>query len=250
MAQFITFITEAAKKAEEAKKPHHNRSILIIQKIVDMADDGHIDVLDDRYVINVGKLIKQKNLYDFTIVIRKGKEKSIKLGQNINDDKMAIVIDTKRLPARHKIDTFLSNVEIYDELVEKLEKYLSDHHLGSDLDAEASTSYEKSRNLNQRSVFENKYKEMRQAIETHLADYKSSKKEIERELETTGSPVRKESLKLALNHLKREEIGNTSKEFVSKMLKLADPEFLEHLQKEWKNKLISRLKDYYDHLDV
>lgn len=220
-----------------------NSAQLILQRIIDMADDGHLEYSDERITINIGRLIKNKQLNNLSLIIRKNSTPNIRMGID-NDENNVIVIDTKTLPKREKIDSFLAHARYFDRIVEKINEYLTKYHKENDSDEESS--YEKRQNNNSRESFENNFAELKSKINDSVQEYKKSKKSLEREMNSTGAPSRKEMLTLAIKKLKDDILGATSKEFISKTLK--DVDFVNHLDKEWKNKLISRLEDYYEHL--
>lgn len=220
-----------------------NSAQLVLQKIIDMVDDGHVDYSDDKININVGRLIKNKNFYNFLLIIRKSNTANIRLGTD-NSDNYVIVIDTKTLPKREKIDSFLSHARYFDKIVNGIKAYLSNHYAESDADEE--TSYEKRKSSNSRESFEENYSKIKDNINGLIEEYKKSKQSLERELEETGSPSKKEMINQAIKKLRDDILGSNAKEFINKMIK--DNEFINHLDKEWKNKLTSRLEDYYEHL--
>lgn len=236
--KFSEFLIEDHKKK--------NNALIVLQKIIDMVDDGHVDYDSKKITINVGKLIKDKRFYDLSIILRKGEGHSVRLAQDTTDEKYVIVIDTTRLPAREKIDSFLSKRSTVDKFIPEFQKYLDTYHK-DDEDAEAVTSYERGKEANSRSTFEKKYKELNKVIKDKLEEYNSAKTEIERDIDETGTPGRKEILKISLDGLKNEYLGKNAKEFVSKMMKLADDKFVEVLDKELKDKLVKRLTDFYEH---
>lgn len=236
--KFLDYLIEGAEKK--------NKALIVLQKIIDMVDDGHVDYSEDEISINIGKLIKDKNYYDLKIIIQKGNSHNVRLAQTTDDQKYVIVIDATRLPAREKIDTFLSKTATVNKFIPEFQKYLDKYHKQDD-SVEAATSYEKSKTVNTRSTFESKYKELNDIIQNKLEEYNAAKDELEQEIEDTGVPGRKEVLRLSLDTLKKEYLGSSAKEFVSKMLKLADADFVDHLEKDMKNKLTKRLADYYEH---
>lgn len=224
---------------------HKNHALLILQKIIDMVDDGYVDYDADKIVINIGKLIKNKEYYDLDIIIRRGTIHSVRLAKSETSNNYAIIIETTRLPTRSKIDSFLSKKGTVDKFTKEFQKYISKYHKTNERDA--ITSYEKGKEINSRSNFEKQFKELSQTIKDKLVEYKSAKENIEREIKNSGTPGRSEVLKLSLENLKNEYLGSNAKEFVSKMLKLTDKNFVDLLEKSLKTKLINRLTSYYEH---
>lgn len=229
----------------------NNGALIVLQKIIDMVDDGHVeyDAENKRININVGKLIKDNEFYDITIVIREQAPHNIRLAKDGND-KFVLVIDTSKLPAREKIDTFLSKKENVEKFNKEFSKYLESHHTSADeRGVEASTAYEKSKKYSNREDFEEQYNELMTSIRTQIEEYKKAKTELESEKSETGSPGRISTIDASIKHLKNDYFGNSSSEFVSKMLKNAG-EFKNHLTPELKKKLQKRLEDFYEHLDA
>lgn len=231
----------------ENHKSHRSENIakLVLQKVIDMVDDGHVDYSNEKVCINVGRLIKDKSLADLRIVIRLGEPLRVRFGEHKQSGDFAVVIDVSKIPSRDEIDDLLSHANYFDEIVRNISLYLS-NHFSTDKDFE-DTSYEKSSKNNSREAFEENFLKLKDEINSKIEQYKESKESLEKELGVTGSPARKESIQLALQHLRNDLIGKTSKDFVSKVLK--GNEFSQTLNKEWKRKLISRLEDYFDHLN-
>lgn len=235
---FSEFLIEAQKT--------QNDSLIVLQKIIDMVDDGYVDYSETSITINVGKLIKDKRFYNLNLIIRKGTSHNVRLAQTNSDGKYVIVVDATRLPAREKIDTFLSKKASVSKFIPEFQKYLEKYHNSDDV-GDPDTAYEKGKQVNDRKTFEEKSTELNGLINDKLKEYKKAKAQLEAEIHTTGMPGRKEVLKMSLETLKNEYLGKNSKEFASKMLKLADEDFTAHLDKELKDKLLKRLTDFYEH---
>lgn len=239
-ASFSQFLLE--------KHQQNNAALIILQKIIDMVDDGHVDYSSDNIKINIGKLIKDSNLYDLTMIIRGGRPHNIRLAKDA-DDKFAIVVDTSKLPSRENIDKFLSRKENTEKFNREFSKYLKNHHVAADeRGVEKATAYEKTKQYSNRNDFEKNYNEIISSVKTKIEEYKKAKADIEKQLEQTGSPAQAASLKMAIDHLKNDYFGNSSSEFASKALKDAG-EFKDHLTPELKKKMMTRLQDFYEHLD-
>lgn len=241
---FIEFLIETAKQATVPKQS--NSAMLIMQKIIDMVDHGHVDYTKTKIFLNVGKLIKDSNLYKLDIVIRQGEDHVIRLAKSTTSDNMVIVIDVARLPARHKLESFFEKNNVVEKFIPVLQKYLKDHHIPVS-DVVPVTSYEKGKLVNDKKTFESKYTELAVKIKEQIADYQQSKNDIDRQIEVSSTPAKREVLKLSLEHNKKEFLGSNVKEFISKMLKLADADFIAHLDATSKAKLISRLSNFYEH---
>lgn len=234
---------------EEYKK--NNAALLVLQKVIDMADDGHVDYdeTNEKISINVGKLIKNNEFYDLNILIRKRAPHNIRLAKDA-DDKFVIVIDTSKLPQRADIDKFLGRKENVEKFNREFSKYLQKHHVSAaDRGVDTQTAYEKSKKYSDRDGFEGEYNQLLNTIKEKVEEYKKAKSELERQKEETGLPGRISTLDAAIAHLKKEYFGSSATEFTSKMLKIAG-EFKDHLDPELKKKLQKRLQDFYEHLDA
>lgn len=222
-----------------------NTAHIVLQKIVDMIDNGHIEYSSKKIDINLGKLIKDSTYYDFHIIIRKSKTTDVKLGKNKLGDDLCIVIDTDYLPQRQNIDKLFSKHEVVTGFEREFSKYLKNYHVKSE--HENKTQHETSKEVNTNKSFENNFKDLKNKINEKLKEYKSAKKELESKQAKSALHSHKATFDAALAHLKKDMIGTTVKEFTSKMLKLADSKFLEHIDNDSKKKLLNRLKGYYEH---
>jgi hypothetical protein len=236
--KFLSFLKESHNK-------HKNTSHIILQKIIDMIDNGHVDYTKQKISVNIGKLIKDSSFYDLYIVVRKADDMSVKLGKNSLDDKLYIVIDTNYFPERQNLAKLFSRAEVVSGFEKQFSKYLSKYH--EDNGAESKTGHEIGKEVNTNRSFEKNFKQLEQVVNDTVKEYNAAKAHIEKELSTTNLPSRKASLQAGLEHLKSESLGKNAKEFVSKMMKLADPKFVEHIDADNKKKVIARLTSYYEH---
>jgi len=230
------------------KKPVDNEAMLVLQKIIDMADDGHVDYSTDKIKLNVGRLIKNKKYNNLELYIVKGKE-GIKIGRHSEDNRHAIFISTPRLPKRHNIDTFLSDAKRSSDFKSAFFKFFNDAtpDEGSD-DDDKGSSYEQTNALNTRNAFEKSYVELVNQLNTKLAQYFDAKKEVDDRVERASEDLgHKEVLKLSLNKLKKEMVGSNVGEFLPKAIEVYGKDKYKMLDKDFKAKLESRLKDYYEH---
>lgn len=236
--KFLSFLKESHNK-------HKNTSHIILQKIIDMIDHSHVDYTKQKISVNIGKLIKDSSFYDLYIVIRKSDSMVVKLGKNSLDDKLYIVIDTNYFPERQNLAKLFSKPEVVSGFEKEFSKYLSKYHENNN--TESKTGHETSKEVNTNRSFEKNFKQLEEVINTTLKEYKAAKANIEKELTTVNLPSRKAGLEAGLEHLKSETIGKNAKEFVNKMMKLADSKFIEHINADYKKKLIARLTSYYEH---
>lgn len=233
---FLNFLRESYKET----KGH-----MVLQKIVDMVDKGHMEYDKTKMDINLGKLIKDSTLYDLHIIIRKAKENSVKLGKNKLNDEIAIVIDTNYYPQRQNIHKLFSREEVVNGFSSAFEKYMKKYH--ETVDHENKTHHETSKEVNTNKGFETNYKELNTKINDKIKEYKAALARLKSDFGNSALPSHKASYEAAVEHLKKDSIGTTAKEFTSKMMKLVDAKYMEHIDGENKKKLISRLTSYYEH---
>jgi hypothetical protein len=227
-------------------KPIENEALLTLRKIIDMIDDGHVDYSTDKIKINVGRLIKDKKYNNLNIYILKGK-KSPRIGRHIETETHAIFLYSERLPAREKIDDFLSDQERTSSFKLLFKKFFNDA-VFDDTDKEQDSSYEKKANLNTRKSFEKAYIELVNKLNNHIGKYSSAKGDLDGRIEKSNHDLgHKEILGLSLSKIKHDMIGNSVEEFKSKAIDMFGKENYKLLDKEFRDKLDSRLNDYYEH---
>lgn len=233
---FLTFLKENYKQT---------KSHLVLQKLADMIGNGHMEYNKNKMDINLGRVIKDSTLYDLHVVIRKAKENSVRLGKNKLDDKISIVIDTDYYPQRQNIHKLFAKEEIVKGFEEAFEKYMKEHHTKAEYDNK--THHETTREINTPKGFESSFKGLEEKINERIKEYKQAKAKLESELGKSALASHKTSYNAAKEHLKGDMIGNSAKEFITKMLKLADTKFMQHIDNDYKKKLASRLTNYYEH---
>lgn len=233
------YLIETHKNARPLMEKHE----LVLQKVIDAVDHGHVEYGDSKIAFDIGDISDTPKLRGLKLVIRPAGENSIKLGQS-KDGNYAIVIHTTGdMPGRQDIDTFLASKEIYAGFRRAYEKYVKNFH---DHDKEYEENETQQRvAANSRDNFEGAYNELLQGIGEHSKKYTDAVKEIDKEMDKIANVGRKKSLELAKDNLKMEYLGKDAKEFVSKVMQLPQAEFTKHLDKEWKEKLESRLANYY-----
>lgn len=225
-------------------KPVENEAVLVLQKIIDMADDGHIDYESNKIRINVGKLIKDKRYNNLEIYIVKG-DGDIKIGRHNDENRHAIFIYAKTLPKRENIDDFLSDGQRASKFKSSFVKFFNDAVFDEN---DEGSDYEKASNLNNRTSFEKSYIELVGKLNNMLGEFNMAKKELDGRLETASEDLgHKEVINMSITKLKREMLGSNENEFKSKALDLYGKEQYKLLDKEFKSKLDSRLTDYFEH---
>ena len=215
---------------------------LVLQKIVDAVDNGHVDYSAGKISFNIGELTDTPKLRGLKLVIRPGETENIRLGRD-KDGKSVIVIDiTEALPERKEIDTFLASKKVY-RFEKAYEEYVKNHH---DHNAEYEDNATQSNlKYNERDTFEDSYNTLIDGIQGHARSYTQATGEIDKELGKVANVGRKTALDLAKNKLRDDYFGQDEKQFISKVLALPEADFVKHLNKDWKSKLEARLASYY-----
>ncbi len=237
--RFTSYLIETHKTPQTLMEKHE----LVLQKVIDAVDNGHVEYGDSKISFDIGDISDTPQLRGLKLVIRPAQDNEIKLGRT-KDGTYAIVIHTTAdMPGRKDIDTFLASKPIYAGFRRAYEKYVKNFH-------DHSKEYEPNETqqkvaANSRDNFEGAYTELMQAIGEHTKKYTDSVKEIDKEMDKIASVGRKKTLELAKEQLKAEYLGKDAKEFVGKVMQLPQANFTKHLEKEWKEKLESRLANYY-----
>lgn len=229
-----------------ARKLLNEKHELVLQKIIDAVDDGHVEYSDSKISFDVGVMTDSPQLRGLKLVIRQAHTDSIKLGQS-KDGEYTIVIDSsKELPGRQDIDTFLASKPIYSGFKTAYETYIMNHH-DRDKEYEPNDTTTKL-TANSRDSFEENYKTLTDAVATQREQYTKAVAELDKDLDSTANIGRKKAIELAKDRLKDDYLGKTSKEFVAKILALPEADFAKNLDKEWNAKLESRLVGYFNSL--
>lgn len=226
-------------------KPVETEAMLTLQKIIDMADNGHIDYSTNKIKINIGHLIKNKKYNGLDVFILKGKGEP-KIGRHNTDNKHAIFLFSEKLPNRENIDSFLSNQSRSLAFKNLFIKYFNDA-IFDDVDNNADSIKEKTLNINNRTSFEKSYVELVQKLNNEFSQYNNAKKELDDRIANASEDLgHKEILKMSLNNLKKQMIGGSVGDFKNKAIELYGKENYKLLNQEFKKKLESRLTDYYE----
>lgn len=237
--RFTKFLIES----KQAEKILHEKHDLVLQKVLDAVDNGHVDYSDERILFDIGEISDTPQLRGLKMVIRSGGENNIRLAK-AKDSNYAIVIDTtEQLPNRQDIDTFLARKEVYSGFKRAYERYAKKYHDKNKVYEPNETQQQV--NANSREAFETNYNDLIKAIGSHHQKYSQAVAEIDKELGSIANVGRKQALELAKNKLRDEYLGKDDKEFLSKVLNLPEAGFHKHLDKTWKSKLEGRLGSYY-----
>lgn len=237
--RFTSYLIETHNTPHTLMEQHE----LVLQKVIDAVDNGHVEYGDSKISFDIGNISDTPQLRGLKLVIRPAQHDDIKLGR-AKDGTYAIVIHTTEdMPGRKDIDTFLASKPIYAGFRRAYEKYVKNFH-------DHSKKYEPNETqqkvaANSRDNFEGSYTELMQAVAEHNKKYTDSIKEIDKEMDKIANVGRKKTLELAKEQLKADYLGKNAKEFVSKVMQLPQADFTKHLEKEWKEKLESRLVNYY-----
>jgi len=224
----------------------NNEALIILRKIIDMVDDGHVDYDSNKIKINVGRLIKNKKYNKLYLVIMKG-NKEPRIGRHTKNDEHAIFLYANKIPERDAIDEFLSQQEHVDSFKKLFKKFLNDA-VFDDVDSFSDSDYEKSNSINTRPNFEKAYIELVNKLNAEYKKYEDAKKSLEQKLENASDDLgHKEVIKIALDKLKKDMVGDSASSFKSKAIELFGKDNFKLLNKEFKDKLDSRLSDYYEH---
>ncbi len=218
---------------------------LVLQKVLDAVDNGHVEYSDSKIMFDIGDMADSPKLRGLKLVIRPGKEESVKLGKQKTGDGYAIVVTTKgEMPGRQDIDTYLSQRAIFSGFKRAYKTYVNKFH---DHDAEYEPSATEVKvKANSREGFEGSYNDLLQTINDQNKKYTDAIAEIDSEMDKIANVGRKQALELAKENLRDEYLGKSAKEFISKILALPGAEFAQHLDKEWKAKLENRLTSFYN----
>lgn len=214
------------------------------QKLLDNLDLGHINYSKNRLEFSIGRIIKDSRLDNLFMVIRKESEDSVKYASYKNkEDEKVIVIDTQKYPKRINVDKFLSNDP---KLHKAVLKYISKFVGETEFDDEPKNDIEFKKTYNTKEKFEEAYEKLMDVINKINAEYTSASNELDNESAKSINYAKRLAFNQAREHLKDDYFGNSSKEFISILSKTEEGKFINHLEKEFKNMLMSRLDDFYE----
>jgi len=107
-------------------------------------------------------------------------------------------------------------------------------------------AHTKTEKMDSKESFEDGYEALITAIEEQFKMYEAALADLQRQEDGTVHVLKKTALQSAKAKLKDEYFGKTEKEFIKKMYKLPEAEFVTYLEKEALNKLNQRLQNYYE----
>jgi hypothetical protein len=224
----------------------NNEAIIVLRKIIDMVDDGHVDYSDSKIHINIGTLIHDKKYNNLDMFIVKSDKNGMQIGRHSTDEKHAIIIMTPKIPARDKIDDFLEHKERVSNFKSVFTKFVNDAVI--DVENIAGTRVEQGNKLNTREEFEKLYNDIVQQLDKVFSQYLAAKKDIYNRIEKASNEMgQREILKASAFKLRKEMLGSSVEEFKRKAIDIIGQEKYKLLNKEFKEKLDSRLASFYEH---
>jgi hypothetical protein len=242
MKSFKKFLLNEAQQ----RKAIENEAIIVLRKVIDMVDDGHVDYSDNRIHMNIGKLIHDKKYNNLDMFIVKSDKNGMQVGRHSAEERHAIFILTPKLPARDKIDDFLEHKERVSNFKGVFSKFLNDAVLDA-TDSHEGTRVEQTNKLNTREEFENLYNTMVAELDKVFSQYLNAKKDIYNRIEKASNEMgQREILKASALRLRKEMLGATVEDFKRKAIQIVGPEKFKMLNKEFRTKLESRLESFYE----
>lgn len=225
------------------EKFESSRHMITYQKLLMALDTAHISKEDSMYEFNLGAVVKDSSLKGLHVRIQKGDDLSVRLGKH-KDGRYIIVISVKKLPERMKIDTmFSTNESLMKKFVGCVEDYYNNYREQSDVEP---TKAERSAGLLDAKNVEESYDKLVAALDSKLAEYKAALRELEKKEKYTVNMFTKASIEQAKKALKDDYFGNSDSEFVKKVRKMPEADFISYLEKDVQKKIEKRLENYYD----
>ncbi len=225
------------------EKFESSRHMITYQKLLMALDTAHISKEDSMYEFNLGSVVKDSSLKGLHVRIQKGDDLSVRLGKH-KDGRYIIVISVKKLPERMKIDTmFSTNESLMKKFVDCVEDYYNNYREQSDVEP---TKAERSARLLDAKNVEESYDKLVAALDSKLAEYKAALRELEKKEKYTVNMFTKASIEQAKKALKDDYFGNSDSEFVKKVRKMPEADFISYLEKDVQKKIEKRLENYYD----
>ena len=217
--------------------------MITYQKLLMALDTAHVSKEDSMYEFNLGSVVKDSSLKGLHVRIQKGDDLSVRLGKH-KDGRYIIVISVKKLPERMKIDTmFSTNESLMKKFVDCVEDYYNNYREQSDVEP---TKAERSARLLDAKNVEESYDKLVAALDSKLAEYKAALRELEKKEKYTVNMFTKASIEQAKKALKDDYFGNSDSEFVKKVRKMPEADFISYLEKDVQKKIEKRLENYYD----
>jgi hypothetical protein len=232
MKNFKTFLLEF--------KGAGNEATLVFHKLLSMLDKGHVDVTATDVTFNVGAVIKSSSYNNLVVKIRQGAVSSTKLGIHKVNQKKYIIIETPEVPTKEHLVDFLENVETAKPFISAFEKYLVYVH--QEPKNAHKTKDEMVHVVNNDQKFEEMYNTIVKSVDAAIDSYRKARGEGE-QLFNKFNVGKQETQKITHSILRNEAFGKNEAEFATKFMKEV-PE-VEHLNKDMKEKMESRLKSLY-----
>ena len=143
-----------------------------------------------------------------------------------------------------KIDTFISSKEeVKNKFIEYLADYAANH---VDHDNIEKNKYELTDELHDKGSYEEKYDALITAIQKTFTEYSKTVDDLDGRATRTANDLKKSSIGIAKDNLKKEYFGTNDQEFIKIAMKLPEADFINLLDKETKDKTLKRLASFYD----
>ena len=228
-----------------------NKAYLLVEAFIDNLKDAHYSTSTNQMVFNVGRTAKLSKFSGLDLVIRKNTSQRIRLAKRRNKESYAVVIDVKEMPSITELEPFLEKKSIMFHVVEEVEKYMDLLSNTIESSTTSMTDYEKVKHYNSKEEFEKVYQELVKRLSEKKGELDKLVKNFEKQMEETGNPSRKSTLKLAIDKLKSDYLGKTYRDFLKiafEELNNISPDFKENLDKDNKKILENRLKQFYEEI--
>ncbi len=212
-------------------------------KLLSALDAAHIEATDTKYEFNLGSVIKDSTFTNLNVRISQNNQEYVKFG-NDSSGKFYVVISTSKLPERMKLDTFLSsNEDVKNKFIEFLADYTANHLNPGEVE---KNKHEKTDELYDKGNYEAKYADLVTNIEKKFTEYNKTIEDLDKTYKTTTNDLKKSSIEMAKENLRKEYFGSNDTEFVKIVMKMPEAEFISLLDKEMKDKTVKRLNSFYD----
>ena len=214
----------------------------LYQMVIDNVDNTHVEYYKDHLLFNLGHTIHDSRFDKLEVMVVKDDLKRVKLARR--GEKFVVVIYSPKFPTRMGIDTMLAGDRTIKAGFMKAVKRFAKDHYKPDENAEKHPVEHEKEFSTKRNV-EKAYKELIAEIKKIEDEYKSGVRELEKKLVGNHSLGHAETVRVAIDSLKDDLLGNTPDEFMSKVKKLDGYKFLAHVEKETKEMIEARLVSYY-----
>ncbi len=216
---------------------------IAFHKLLSALDSAHVEASEGKFEFNFGSVIKDSTFTNLNVRISKGSQDYVKFGSN-NSGKYYIVVSTTKLPERMELDTFLSSNEtVKNKFVQFLADYTANHLNPNEIE---KNKHEKTEELYDKGNYETKYSELVSSIEKKFQEYNKAIEELDKNYKSTTNDLKKSSIEMAKENLRKEYFGNSDNEFIKIVMKMPEAEFITLLDKDMKDKTVKRLNSFYD----